>query len=163
MMNKFDSDFIGRWIGMSAHRMAHFITKAMHANNFSITHEQLVILKIMSCNEGISQKELAEKLDRDKTSIARSINVLEKDHKVVRVNNMEDKRINSLYLTKDGKELLNEMQPIFEDLKNEIQKGFTDDEIENVVSFLKKITGRLTEMEKKLQMQLDYNWQHGIN
>lgn len=149
-MKNFDPDFIGRWIGMSAHRMAQYITRTMHANNFSITHEQLVILKIISCHEGISQKELAEKLDRDKTSIVRSINVLEKDHKVVRVNNKDDKRVNSLYLTKDGKYLLDELQPIFENIKNEIQEGFTDDEINTMVSFLKKLTNRLTEMESKL-------------
>jgi DNA-binding MarR family transcriptional regulator len=150
MMKNFDQDFIGRWIGMSAHRMALFITKSMHASNFSITHEQLVILKIMSCNEGISQKELAEKLDRDKTSIARSINVLEKDHKVVRVNNREDKRVNSLYLTKEGRELLDNLQPLFESIKNEMQEGFTDEEIANAVAFLKEITTRIFELESKL-------------
>lgn len=149
-MKDFDPDFIGRWIGMSAHRMALFITKSMHANNFSITHEQLVILKIMSCNEGISQKELAEKLDRDKTSIARSITVLEKDHKVVRINNREDKRINSLYLTKEGRDLLDDLQPLFDNIKNEMQEGFTDEEIANAVSFLKKITLRISELEGKL-------------
>ncbi len=150
MMKNFDPDFIGRWVGMSAHRMALFITKSMHANNFSITHEQLVILKIMSCNEGISQKELAEKLDRDKTSIARSITILEKDHKVVRINNKEDKRVNSLYLTKEGKELLDDLQPLFDNIKNEIQEGFTDEEIANAVSFLKKITMRISKLESKL-------------
>jgi len=149
-MKDFDSDFIGRWIGMSAHRMAQYITHSMHSNNFSITHEQLVILKIISFREGICQKELAEKLDRDKTSIARSINVLEKDHKVVRVNNKADKRINSLYLTKDGKDLLDELQPFFKNIKNEIQEGFRDEEISNVVSFLKKITNRINELESKL-------------
>ncbi len=149
-MKDFDPDFIGRWIGMSAHRMALFITKSMHANNFSITHEQLVILKIMSCSEGISQKELAEKLDRDKTSIARSITVLEKDHKVVRINNREDKRINSLYLTKEGRDLLDDLQPLFDNIKNEMQEGFTDEEIANAVSFLKKITLRISELEGKL-------------
>ena len=149
-MKNFDPDFIGRWIGMSAHRMAQYITRTMHANNLFITHEQLVILKIISCHEGISQKELAEKLDRDKTSIVRSINILEKDHKVVRVNSKEDKRINSLYLTKDGKNLLDELQPIFEGIKNEIQEGFTNEEISTMVSFLKKLTNRLTEMEGKL-------------
>ncbi len=149
-MKNFDPDFIGRWIGMSAHRMAQYITRTMHANNLSITHEQLVILKIISCHEGISQKELAEKLDRDKTSIVRSINILEKDHKVVRVNSKADKRVNSLYLTKDGKNLLDELQPIFENIKNEIQKGFTDDEISTMVEFLMKLTNRLTEMESKL-------------
>ncbi len=149
-MKDFDPDFIGRWIGMSAHRMAQYITRSMHSNNFSITHEQLVILKIISCREGISQKELAEKLDRDKTSIARSINVLEKDHKVVRVNNKDDKRVNSLYLTKDGKDLLDELQPVFENIKNEMQEGFTNEEINTVVSFLKKMTNRITEMESKL-------------
>ena len=149
-MKDFDPDFIGRWIGMSAHRMAQYITRSMHSNSFSITHEQLVILKIISCDEGISQKELAEKLDRDKTSIVRSINVLEKDHKVVRVNNQVDKRVNSLYLTKDGKDLLDELQPIFEKIKNEIQEGFTDEEISDVVSFLKKLANRISEMESKL-------------
>ena len=149
-MKNFDPDFIGRWIGMSAHRMAQYITRTMHANNLSITHEQLVILKIISCHEGISQKELAEKLDRDKTSIVRSINILEKDHKVVRINSKADKRVNSLYLTKDGKNLLDELQPIFENIKNEIQKGFTDDEISTMVEFLMKLTNRLTEMESKL-------------
>ena len=149
-MKNFDPDFIGRWIGMSAHRMAQHITRTMHVNNFSITHEQLVILKIISCHEGISQKELAGKLDRDKTSIVRSINILEKDHKVVRVNNKEDKRINSLYLTKDGKNLLDELQPLFENIKTEIQDGFTNEEISTMVSFLKKLTTRLTEMEDKL-------------
>lgn len=149
-MKDFDPDFIGRWIGMSAHRMAQFVTRSLYANNFSITHEQLVILKIMSCNEGISQKKLAEKLDRDKTSIARSITILEKDHKVVRINNKEDKRVNSLYLTKEGKILLDELQPLFEDIKNEIQQDFTDTEIANAVSFLKKITSRITELENRL-------------
>jgi DNA-binding MarR family transcriptional regulator len=149
-MKNFDPDFIGRWVGMSAHRMALYITKSLHANNFSITHEQLVILKIMWCNEGISQKQLAEKLDRDKTSIARSITLLEKDHKVVRINNKDDERVNSLYLTKEGKELLDELQPLFENIKNEMQEGFTDDEIANAVSFLKKITMRVSELEAKL-------------
>jgi len=149
-MKNFDADFIGRWIGMSAHRMANLVTRSMHANNFSITHEQLVILKIISCHEGISQKELAEKLDRDKTSIVRSINVLEKDHKVVRVNNKDDKRVNFLYLTKDGKDLLDELLPVFENIKNEMQEGFTNEEINIVISFLKKMTNRITEMESKL-------------
>jgi len=150
MMKNFDPDFIGRWIGMSAHRMAHFVTRSMHVNGFSITHEQLVIMKIISCTEGINQKELAVKLDRDKTSIARSITVLEKDYKVVRINNKVDKRVNSLYLTKEGKELLEELQPLFETIKNEVQEGFTSDEINTIVAFLKKITTRITEMESKL-------------
>jgi len=40
------------------------------------------LLKIISCNQGISQKELASRLDRDKTSIARSLKNLEKSHKI---------------------------------------------------------------------------------
>ena len=149
-MKNFDPDFIGRLITMSAHRMAYFITRSLQANNYSITHEQLVILKIIHCHEGISQKKLAEKLDRDKTSIARSINLLESDHKVVRVNLKEDKRINSLYLTKDGKKLCEELEPIFDNIKNDIQEGFTPEEISTIVSFLKKITNRITELESKL-------------
>ncbi len=149
-MKEFDPDFIGRWVVISAHRVAHIITKSMRVNNIPLTHEQLIILKIISVDEGISQKRLAYRLDRDKTSIARSIGILKKNKLVdIKINKL-DKRVNFLYLTDESKALLKKLTPIFEELQSNILDGFSDEDVNRSVMFLKKITERITELESNM-------------
>jgi DNA-binding MarR family transcriptional regulator len=122
----------------------------LQKHGFEITHEQLVLLYIISREKGINQKDLAQKLDRDKTSIARSISNLEKNHKVVRLQTAEDKRINNLYLTKEGSRLLEDISPLIKKIKEQLKTGFTENEINSTVSFLKKLTQKVVELEKML-------------
>ena len=143
-------DFFGRWIGISAHRLSHLMTKSLQKHGFDMTHEQLVLLMIISREKGINQKELALKLDRDKTSIARSISKLERDHRVVRIQTAEDKRINNLYLTKEGIQLLRDIDPVFKRVRDQLQECFTQEETDMVVSFMKRLTEKVIELEKKL-------------
>lgn len=143
-------DFFGRWIGISAHRLSHLMTKTLQKKGFDMTHEQLVLLMIISHKKGINQKELAQKLDRDKTSIARSISKLERDHKVVRIQTAGDKRINNLYLTKEGVQLLNDIRPVVKMVRTQLKDGFSPEEIESVVSFMKRLTEKIVELENKL-------------
>ncbi|MCF6169503.1 MAG: MarR family transcriptional regulator [Bacteroidales bacterium] len=143
-------DFFGRWIGISAHRLSHLMTRTLQKNGFEMTHEQLVLLMIISREKGINQKELAKKLDRDKTSIARSISKLERDHKVVRIQTAGDKRINNLYLTKEGLQLLSNIRPVVKMVREQLKKGFSPQEIESVVSFMKRLTKKIVELENKL-------------
>ncbi|MCF6341330.1 MAG: MarR family transcriptional regulator [Bacteroidales bacterium] len=143
-------DFFGRWIGISAHRLSHLMTKTLQKNGFDMTHEQLVLLMIISREKGINQKELAQNLDRDKTSIARSISKLERNHKVVRIQTAGDKRINNLYLTKEGIQLLNDIRPVVKALRTQLKQGFSPEEIELVVSFMKRLTKKVVGLESKL-------------
>jgi len=143
-------DFFGRWIGISAHRLSHLMTKTMQKEGFEITHEQLVLLFIISRQKGINQKELAQKLDRDKTSIARSVSKLEKTHKIVRIQTGDDKRINNLFLTKEGTQLLEDIYPVIKHIRDELKSGFSEKEIDTLVSFLKKLTTKVVEMESRL-------------
>jgi len=143
-------DFFGKWIGMSAHRLSNLMTRTLQKNGFDMTHEQLILLFIISREKGINQKQLAQKLDRDKTSIARSISKLERDHRVVRIQTEADKRINNLYLTKGGEKLLNEIYPLFKTVREQLQEGYSQDEINSTVSFMKKLMGKVVEMESKL-------------
>lgn len=152
-MNLSETDFIGKWIGVSAHRMGYLMTKTLHSNGYSLTHEQMVLLKIISCAEGISQKDLAVKLDRDKTSIARSVNTLEKNHKVVRINVAGDKRVNNLYLTKEGHRLLEEIHPLFIRLTTKLMQNFTDEEINTLRCSLQKLIININTVETQLHTQ----------
>src|SRR5690606_7499768 len=67
--------------------------------------EQWTLLYYLWIEEGRTQQELAFLTFRDKPSISRLINNLEKLKLVMRVNDKEDKRSNLIFLTKQGRQL----------------------------------------------------------
>ncbi|TDQ76654.1 MarR family winged helix-turn-helix transcriptional regulator [Sphingobacterium yanglingense] len=71
----------------------------------NITAEQWSILYYLWMEEGLTQQELANFTFRDKPSITRLINNLERLGLVIRVNDKQDRRSNLIYLTKDGRKL----------------------------------------------------------
>ncbi len=143
-------EFFGKWIGMAHHRMFHLLTRTFQKEGFDLTFEQFILLKIINANEGISQQELANFMDRDKTSITRAINILEDNHKVIRINLKDDRRKKGIYLTKEGRILLEKILPKFLEIKSELEKGFNKKEISNTVDLLKRLVNRVNEMEEKL-------------
>ena len=149
-MDKHQDEFIGKWLALAHHRLFNLLTKLLHKEGFDTTFEQLILLKIINANEGLSQQEIARLMTKDKTSIARAISVLEGHHKVVRISSKDDKRKKGLYLTKEGKELLAMVMPRFIQIKNELESVISKQELEQTVETLKKIIDHTTQMEKQL-------------
>ena len=143
-------EFFGKWIAMAHHRMFHLYTRTFQKEGFDLTFEQFILLKIINAREGISQNELANLIDRDKTSITRAINTLENNHKVIRISLKDDKRKKGIYLTKDGRVILEKIFPRFMEIKSEIEKDFDSEEISNTIDLLKRLINRVTEIEKRL-------------
>lgn len=71
----------------------------------SMTAEQWSIMYHLWKEEGLTQQELAHFTYRDKPSITRLINNLEKMGLVIRVNDKQDRRSNLIYLTKEGRKM----------------------------------------------------------
>lgn len=70
-----------------------------------MTAEQWSIMYYLWQEEGLTQQELAHFTYRDKPSITRLINNLEKLGLVIRVNDKQDRRSNLIYLTKEGRKM----------------------------------------------------------
>ncbi len=88
------------------------ISRRLHrnlkCNKLNITSEQWTILYQLWQEEGLTQQELANYTFRDKPSVTRLINNLEKLSLVIRVNDKQDRRSNLIYLTKEGRRLRDE-------------------------------------------------------
>ena len=149
-MDKHQDEFIGKWLALAHYRLFNLLTKLLHKEGFDLTVEQLILLKIISANEGLSQQEIAHLMTKDKTSITRAISVLEDHHKVVRISSKDDKRKKGLYLTKHGKEHLAMVMPRFIQIKKEIESEISQQEIDQTVETLKKIIARTSQLEKQL-------------
>ncbi len=81
------------------------LQKNFRQAGIDITSEQWSILYSLWEEEGLTQQELALRTFRDKTTITRLINNLERINLVIRVADKADRRTNFIYLTKEGRQL----------------------------------------------------------
>lgn len=70
-----------------------------------ITVEQLSLLIGLWTREGMSQQELGDFVDKDRPSVTRLLDNMEKNNLVVRITSESDRRIRLIYLTRKGREL----------------------------------------------------------
>ena len=85
------------------------ISRKLHRNfrlnSIDITPEQWTILLSLWEKDGITQQELCNATFKDKPSMTRLIDNMEKQHLVVRISDKRDRRTNLVHLTKTGIEL----------------------------------------------------------
>ena len=107
------------------------------------------ILKYLSENENATQKEIADFLHISAPSVATSLKRMEEAGLVVRLENKNDARKNTLKLTKKGKELTKFADDYFLRIDNVTFAGFKDEEIDLLISFIERMNDNLTAFAKE--------------
>lgn len=105
----------------------------------NIAPEQNLIMILLWEKDGMTQNEIAEKLYKDKTNIARMASNLENKGFIQRVPSKEDRRSLKLYLTDKGKELGRSVTPIAEEFNRQVCHGITDEELKELRRILSKM------------------------
>ena len=95
-----------------------------------ITREQFKLLNAISQNkEEVIQKDMADLIGKDKSTILRLIDSLETKELVRRVADTKDRRKNYLMVTKKGEELIKQYENIFSAIFEELQQGLNESEL----------------------------------
>jgi len=141
------SDFnktLAPWIGQTSKLMTLYITDVFKKHRVNLTKEQWIVLKILhEDQDGIIQNELAYVTGRNKGSLTRLINVMEKNHLVVRIPSEEDSRKNLVYITNEGKKTFAKMKPIMLENIRILQSGISESEIKQFIAIMTKIQNNL--------------------
>ena len=128
----------------SAHNsMTERFVQNVFNSGLDISMDQWMILGPIWQLESPSQKELGEICFRDKPSISRIIDSLEKKSLVVRVPDQIDHRIKRVVLTKAGKQLFYDVLPIMEKTREEVRGNIPEEEIQIFKKVLSKIIENL--------------------
>jgi DNA-binding MarR family transcriptional regulator len=107
--------------------------------NIDITFDEWMILGPIWNLNGASQKECGEISTKDKTAVTRIINSLEEKSLVVRVSDQIDKRIKRIVLTKKGENLFDDILPIIEKTRSQMNNNINEDELKTLDTVLKKL------------------------
>lgn len=95
-----------------------------------VTIEQWSVLYQLWKEDGLSQQQLCDATFRDKPSITRLVDNMEKNKLVRRIGNKKDRRVNLIQLTPLGKELEEESMSVANQTLNEALEGVSPDKIE---------------------------------
>ena len=116
--------------GKASTAIARRLQKKFNSAGLNITIEQWSVLYHLWKQDGRSQQELCDATFRDKPSITRLVDNLEKLNLVKRVPSENDRRINMIYLTKNAQKLEEETMQIADETLNEALRTVPPDRID---------------------------------
>ena len=111
--------------------------------NVEITIEQWSVLYHLWKQDGLSQQQLCDATFRDKPSITRLVDNLEKLKLVKRVASKDDRRMNMIYLTSEAQVLQEQTMGLANQTLNEALDGVTIEQVEIAKMVLQKVYDNL--------------------
>lgn len=130
--------------GKASTAIARRLQKNFKQAGVDITIEQWSVLYHLWKLDGQSQQQLCDATFRDKPSITRLVDNLEKLQLVTRVANKDDRRINRIYLTQQANLLQAQTMELANQTLNEALEGVSNEQIEIAKEVLQKVYDNLT-------------------
>ncbi|MEO9210962.1 MAG: MarR family transcriptional regulator [Ginsengibacter sp.] len=132
--------------GKASTAIARRLQKNFKQAGIEITIEQWSVLYHLWKEEGISQQQLCEATFRDKPSITRLVDNLEKLKLVKRVASKNDRRINLIQLTNEAHDLEEKSMQVANQTLNESLEGVSEKDINTAKDVLQKVYDNLAKL-----------------
>ena len=129
--------------GKASTAIARRLQKNFKEATIEITIEQWSVLYHLWKQDGLSQQQLCDATFRDKPSITRLVDNLEKLKLVKRVASKDDRRMNMIYLAAGAEDLQEKTMELANQTMNEALEGVTIEQIEIAKLVLQKVYDNL--------------------
>jgi DNA-binding MarR family transcriptional regulator len=129
--------------GKASIAIARRLQRKFNQANLNITIEQWSVLSQLWKQDGQSQQDLCRATFRDKPSITRLVDNLEKLQLVKRVASSDDRRINRICLTRTAAKLQEQTMQMAEETLNEALESVPAEQIEICKSVLQVVYDNL--------------------
>lgn len=123
-----------------------------HLERLDITYAQLMVLRVINGEPGITAKEILMQMDTDKATLSGVISRLERDNYIYRVKNDKDGRIRNIYLSEGSDLLCKEVSVLEEACMQDLVNGVSEEEQEVFLRILDLfIENQIKKIELKFQ------------
>lgn len=120
------------------------------AQALGLSQAQWRALAYLSRQEGVNQVTLADSLEVQPITLARLIDRLQDAGLVIRRSDLGDRRAVRLYLTAKAKELLDRMQPLAAETREEALAGLPRESSKRLIETLRRMKQNLVEAEGRV-------------
>ena len=129
--------------GKASTALARRLQKNFKQAGIEITIEQWSVLYHLWKQDGLSQQQLCDATFRDKPSITRLVDNLEKQGLVKRMANKNDRRVNRICITPEAQQLQDQTMDVANQTLNEALLGVSNGQIEVAKEVLQRVYDNL--------------------
>ena len=120
-----------------------FFFDKLQENGINITPEPFLVLDILWKEQSLSQQKIADIIQKDKNSVTKIIDSLEKKNLVRREVDKNDRRINKIELTDEAVALEKLTTEVAINFMNDVVKGIDNKDLDTFVNVMRQIKNNL--------------------
>lgn len=120
-------------------KLKQYIAAMLRQKDVPLTPEQFMLIDLLWNQGEMSQQELADQLHKDKNSVTKLVDAIERKGFVVRRQNMSDRRSNTLVLTEKAESLKADAKQKGIDILDQMLEGISEEEIRIFLTTLRKL------------------------
>ena len=131
-------------LNLTGCRLKQFIASKLRRMDVPLTPEQFILIDLLWNQGSMSQQQLADQMHKDKNSVTKLVDALERKGFVVREQNRQDRRSNTLVLTEKAEGLKHVAKQKGISILDEMLIGFSEDELRSFLVTLHKLNRNMT-------------------
>jgi len=131
---------IAVYINLADCKLKQYSAMMLRMNNIRLTPEQFLLIDLLWNQGPMSQQQLADTMHKDKNSITKLVDALEKKSLLVRKKNLKDKRSNTIVLTEKAEKMKEEAKEAGISMLDRILDGISEEELRSFLSTLNKLS-----------------------
>ena len=135
---------IAVYLNLAACKLKQYSSTMMRQSNLGLTPEQFLLIDLL-WNEGpMSQQMIADMMQKDKNSVTKLLDALERKELVVRCKNPNDRRSNTIVLTPKGEDMKAAAKETGISMLDNAMIGISEKELKGFLATLKKLTDTMS-------------------
>lgn len=134
---------VGVFLNLVHCRFKLYMSIIFQSHGFDISPEQFLVLDTLWDDGVLSQQEIAARIQKDKNSVTKLIDALEKKNLVQRIANKQDRRLNQIHITDKGQEIKDKVTEIAMEATNTIIKDIPKEDLYTFLRVLTKMSDNM--------------------
>lgn len=139
---------IAVYLNLAACKLKQYSAAMLKQYNVGLTPEQFLLIDLLWNQGPMSQQQMADLMQKDKNSITKLVDALEKKGLVVRKKDDTDRRSNLLVLTSEADGLKMDAKEKGISILDSILEGISEEELKSFLDTLAKLTNNMEFIKK---------------
>ena len=131
-------------LNLAGCKLKQYTAAMLKQQNVDLTPEQFLLIDLLWNQGPLSQQELADQLQKDKTSVTKLVDAIERKGFVVRQQNPTDRRSNTIILTELANSLKDDAKVKGISILDKMLTGISDEELCAFLNTLNKLCANMT-------------------
>ena len=131
-------------LNLTGCKLKQFIAAKLRQMEVPLTPEQFILIDLLWNQGSMSQQQLADQMQKDKNSVTKLVDALERKGFVVRKQNRQDRRSNTLVLTEKAEGLKHGAKQKGISILDEMLVGISEEELRSFLVTLHKLNRNMT-------------------